>query len=740
MNARGMFFGRAGFFGLWLLSLTLLLAGCGGGSSSGGGGAFVDEPVVPGKISLDASRSTLPLNVENLEPRIGGPFTATFFVSARNDNGPIEGEFGCVLVGDSVDRASLYYLDGSDRDFVEDPVTGDVAVDPTTGSPIRAAYRSITLDSNSGAASFHLNSETQPGTATVRCTITDPATDVRLAAERSIEIGASTGSGDPTEILLMPREGVVFEQLLNRPTTDTVNVVLLDENRGTVRDPRLGANNVLVEIVSGPDAGEYLVGRNAAGNTLRGQALPLRTTGGVAEFQVVSGFASGPILIQATADQADNNIDNVLREPVYGGAVVVVTSTGDGGPLNIISDESLPTAQRTFPYAVVLEASGGVPPYSWSLTGGDLPIGLNLSPSGAITGRPQQLGESCFLATVTDSRSPSPNQAGPQRFCIDVDGDPPPPAALRIITTRLADGTAGQGYAAILGASGGELPYNWFLDFDGGTSANNQVGIQLSPSGVLSWSNPREGSYSLGVSVLSSDGQQAAQLLNLSVRPGENGPTPDPGTLAQVSLVGSDADLASGSVSNLALVLSEPAQQTVRVRLFLTGDTSQFNVPNEIEIPQGTSSVAVAVEAIPGALSGSRVELRLASGPGYEISGGGPVIFTVNDALSDLPDAELSGAGASGLAVDDVVTFSVSIRPPADREIEVRVLATGVNVQNRFSVPASVTVPVGEATQEFVVTVLPGDVRGEAKIELTSGLGYSVSSITSNSFTLETTE
>jgi hypothetical protein len=48
-----------------------------------------------------------------------------------------------------------------------------------------------------------------------------------------------------------------------------------------------------------------------------------------------------------------------------------------------------------------LAASGGTPPYTWSVSG--LPAGLSASASGAISGTPTTAGTSTVTATVTDS-------------------------------------------------------------------------------------------------------------------------------------------------------------------------------------------------------------------------------------------------------------------------------------------------------------------------------------------------
>jgi uncharacterized protein (TIGR03437 family) len=56
----------------------------------------------------------------------------------------------------------------------------------------------------------------------------------------------------------------------------------------------------------------------------------------------------------------------------------------------------------------VLTASGGNPPYTFSVTANSLPAGLTLTPGGAISGTPTTAGNSTFTLTVTDSSYPTP--------------------------------------------------------------------------------------------------------------------------------------------------------------------------------------------------------------------------------------------------------------------------------------------------------------------------------------------
>jgi hypothetical protein len=60
------------------------------------------------------------------------------------------------------------------------------------------------------------------------------------------------------------------------------------------------------------------------------------------------------------------------------------------------------------PNNVALQASSGVPPYTWSLAGGTLlPPGLSLSSSGVISGTPIATGTTNFTVQVTDSSEPA---------------------------------------------------------------------------------------------------------------------------------------------------------------------------------------------------------------------------------------------------------------------------------------------------------------------------------------------
>lgn len=76
-----------------------------------------------------------------------------------------------------------------------------------------------------------------------------------------------------------------------------------------------------------------------------------------------------------------------------------------------VSSAGLPSGLTQVTYTANLSASGGIPPYSWLVTSGQLPAGLSLSSLGAISGVPTTTGQTNFTAQVTDSSSTNPQTA-----------------------------------------------------------------------------------------------------------------------------------------------------------------------------------------------------------------------------------------------------------------------------------------------------------------------------------------
>ncbi len=139
-----------------------------------------------------------------------------------------------------------------------------------------------------------------------------------------------------------------------------------------------------------------------------------------------------------------------------------------------ISTTSLPNGQVGVAYNTTLTATGGKPPYTWSITSGSLPAGLSLNSStGAITGTPTAaVSNDSVTFKVTDSSSPA--QTAPKSLTITI-----APPSLAITTSSLPNGQVGVAYNTTLAATGGTTPYTWSISsgtLPAGLSLNSSTG------------------------------------------------------------------------------------------------------------------------------------------------------------------------------------------------------------------------------------------------------------------------
>src|ERR1019366_2289352 len=156
-------------------------------------------------------------------------------------------------------------------------------------------------------------------------------------------------------------------------------------------------------------------------------------------------------------------------------------------------------------YSQALGASGGSPPYSWSVASGSLPAGLSLAAGGTISGTPGTAGSSSFTLRVTDSASVSVTAA----LSLAINAP-----ALGITTSTLPAGTVGVAYSQALGASGGSPPYSWSV-----ASGSLPAGLSLAAGGTISGTPGTAGSSRFTVRVTDSASVSATAALSLTINP-----------------------------------------------------------------------------------------------------------------------------------------------------------------------------------------------------------------------------
>lgn len=190
-------------------------------------------------------------------------------------------------------------------------------------------------------------------------------------------------------------------------------------------------------------------------------------------------------------------------------ATQALTITVTLGPL-AITPAALPTGALTETYpSASLNATGGLPPYTWSITSatGTFPPGLTLnSSSGAISGTPTTAGTYNFTAQVKDST----NATITGNFTIQVN------AALAITTSSpLPAGTQGTSYSDTFAATGGVPNYTWSVVSPG--TGSLPAGLSLSTSGQLSGIPTASGTFTFTVQVTDSFGYSTTANLSLTL-------------------------------------------------------------------------------------------------------------------------------------------------------------------------------------------------------------------------------
>jgi subtilisin family serine protease len=182
----------------------------------------------------------------------------------------------------------------------------------------------------------------------------------------------------------------------------------------------------------------------------------------------------------------------------------LLTVTIEYPPL-LITTISLLSGTVGNPYSQTVSATGGLQPYTWTVTAGALPTGVILnSATGALSGTPRVSGTFDFTVQVIAA-----NSAGATKnFSVFIDYIP-----LAVITSSLSPGLVGSSYHYQLTASGGLPPYRWAL-----SSGTLPAGLTLtSDTGVISGMPTTGGSFPITVQVIGDDGVTASKPLTLVV-------------------------------------------------------------------------------------------------------------------------------------------------------------------------------------------------------------------------------
>jgi hypothetical protein len=151
-------------------------------------------------------------------------------------------------------------------------------------------------------------------------------------------------------------------------------------------------------------------------------------------------------------------------------------------PVITLAPPRLPQGTVGVAYSQQITGSGGTAPYTFTLTSGELPPGLTLTPAGLLAGTPIRGNTFNFTIRGTDANGCFATL--PYVIIVGAAPPTPPPPGGPTITlapATLPNGTVGVPSSQTITGSGGTAPFSF-----GVTAGTLPAGVTLTPAGTLS--------------------------------------------------------------------------------------------------------------------------------------------------------------------------------------------------------------------------------------------------------------
>jgi hypothetical protein len=172
-------------------------------------------------------------------------------------------------------------------------------------------------------------------------------------------------------------------------------------------------------------------------------------------------------------------------------AVSSTISLTVSNPALVISPSTLTNPVFGTAYSQTLTTTGGVGPYTYAITGGNLLAGLSLSSAGVISGTPTADGSASFTITATDTGSTGTGSP----FTVSRAYTTSTSTPTLTLPATVSNGTVGIAYSQSVAASGGTSPYTYTV-----TSGSLPAGLTLNAnSGAFAGTPTQAGSFAFTV-------------------------------------------------------------------------------------------------------------------------------------------------------------------------------------------------------------------------------------------------
>ena len=350
-------------------------------------------------------------------------------------------------------------------------------------------------------------------------------------------------------------------------------------------------------------------------------------------------------------------------------------------PATLSVTASLGAGQFGVDYSGTIGASGGVPPYTFTVSG--LPDGLTFA-NGKVTGKPTTAGQFTVSVKVTDSTPTTASATFPVTISI-------PP--ITITTSTLPAGTAGAAYSATLGATGGNNQFQW-------SGQGLPDGLSVSSAGAITGTPTAPGTFSVtvtAVSLVATSTVSASKTLSITIAPAALTVTTAQLGNATAGAAYSATVAVSGGVAPYTFSATGlPSGLSISSSGAISGTTTAV----------GTASVAITITDSTGASVTRTLQLTvgLPSAPAPTITG---LPATTTPATQSTVTVGIGTAFPVAVTVNLTLTFTADSGPD-DPTVQ---FATGGR-------SATVNIPAGATTATATVGVQTGTVAGTATITI----------------------